>query len=512
MTFKDLLRQMNNIIFPLLMSCSVLIFLGLNGTLNSGYHFVDDHEIIRINNDLQNESLVSVVKKWVGDDLNIRFRPLYFVHRVLTTRLFGTNFLYLALYTGILSVITFLSLIVSLRKLNFSSIESLIFLIITFIGPQFSIWWRLGPNETLGITMISISFLFMSKCLNKRRYFINNALFFLFLILSSLCKESFLLIVPGIILFKFLNEIHTLNISFNESLRRNLLSIIPLLIIIIELYIIVEYVGLNQVGYAGVDLNLRNTLIGIRNVIVNLRRPYLLLIEWAVILLLLKMLISNNFEFKRLIPPLILSILIVIPNIILYAKSGMWERYFLPTSFGIAFLIISIMKANGGGLSFMKLVLLSIVIWLYIPIINRTFEDVQSFENEGIMLKSLIENTLNHHTDNSKTLVVVDPVRSYEKSYSLKVYLGIDHNIDLYGYAFEDESLSEEFRESLINGWYHYFENRTYYDLESDPDEIIFLDKSLIDKFYAVCKLNKNDYKNVIPENDFFALLINCRE
>ncbi|MCD4768767.1 MAG: hypothetical protein K8R35_01195 [Bacteroidales bacterium] len=513
MTLEGSIQKSKRVLLPILFSSIVLVFLSLNGTLNSGYHLVDDHEIICIHNELQTDSFITVLKRWVNNDLKNRFRPLYYTHKVITTGFFGTNFLAISIYTGILGTITFLSLFLGLKRLNFNFLECIIFIIITFFGPQFSIWWRLGPNETLGITLLSISFLFMSKCIKRKYYFLNDVLFVLFLILSTLCKESFLIVVPGFILFKFVYEKVSLKISLIESLRRNVLSFIPLAIIIIEVYIILRYVGLDKTEYAGIDLHIKDTMNGIINILlINLKEPYLLIFEWAIIIILLQKLIFNNPRFKQLILPLIFSILIVTPNLILYAKSGMWERYFLPSSFGLAFLLISIIKEYGHGLKLIKIIMLIIVLNEYIPITKSMILDAQSYASEGRMVNSLVSSTLGHHTDKSKALIAVDPVKHYEKSYALKVYFGIEENIELYGYAFEDESLNEEFRDSRIKGWYDYFRNRTFDDLLGKPDEIIFLDKKLIDKFFNICMLNQNKYVNIIPENELFALLVLDKE
>lgn len=69
-----------------------------------------------------------------------------------------------------------------------------------------AIRWRLGPNETI----LSISFYIMSLSLKKPEKKLYNYLFAISLIITSLCKESFIIIIPGMILFKVLKD-HSLS-------------------------------------------------------------------------------------------------------------------------------------------------------------------------------------------------------------------------------------------------------------------------------------------------------------
>jgi hypothetical protein len=484
-------------------------FLGLSGTLNSGYHFQDDHEIVRIENDLRNGSFYDVSKKWVVEDLHIRFRPLYFIHRIATIRLFGSDFLALSLYTACLGIATFLFFFLVLRNLKFSILESFLFLIISFIGPQLSIWWRLGPNETIGVTLLSIAFWFMSSCLNKKHYLLNNILFVFFLILTSLCKESFLIIVPGVILFKILNEKLNFRISTKEVIRMNMISILPLIIVMVELTIIISYVGTNKVGYAGLDSSLKTTLVGMTEVFRNLWKPYIyILIIAFVILISSQLFILKHIQLKQLIVPFALFILLVIPNVILYAKSGMWERYYIPASIGFSFLIVSIIRAFGDQMKILKVTIFVFVLITYFPILKAANNSARSFAHDGEMIKSLITNIVINHSSGSDALIVVDPVKYYEQSYSLKVFLKYVHNIDLFGVAIVNDS-EENFSKNLIRGWYSYFEIWEFNNQKLKPDEIIFLDKTLMENFFSDGKLKISDYRDLLSENPVYAVLVN---
>lgn len=74
---------------------AVLVFgvVAFTGTLTSGFHLVDDWEFAKYQNwmQLEGQSLWDCLRQAVGYDLTMRFRPLYYINRVLMTAVFGIN-------------------------------------------------------------------------------------------------------------------------------------------------------------------------------------------------------------------------------------------------------------------------------------------------------------------------------------------------------------------------------------------------------------------------------------
>lgn len=74
----------------------VLLVFGVvaaTGTLTSGFHLVDDWEFAKYVDrmTLDGISLWECLKEAVGFDLTLRFRPLYYINRVLMAYVFGIN-------------------------------------------------------------------------------------------------------------------------------------------------------------------------------------------------------------------------------------------------------------------------------------------------------------------------------------------------------------------------------------------------------------------------------------
>ena len=173
-----------------------LIFI-TSGSLFSGYHFTDDHEIAHINYNFTVEKLgiFEVSSQWIHNDLLTgRFRPFYYIHRILQTRLLGINFAWWSLYTGMLGVFTTFFLFMFGRSINFSIREALLFSFLITLGAQSAVWWQLGPAETIGTFLLAGALVFaaVSERANKYKILYEFLCGFLVLIMS-LSKESFIL-------------------------------------------------------------------------------------------------------------------------------------------------------------------------------------------------------------------------------------------------------------------------------------------------------------------------------
>lgn len=295
-------------------------------------------------------------------------------------------------------------------------------------------------------------------------------------------------------------------LSLKKVLYKNLILIVPFIIMIIEIYIIIFFVGTNKIGYAGLDSSILNTLFGMFSIITNLLKPKYLLILGLLIIFIGLFIYRGLFKLKSLFLPALLFLFIVIPNLILYAKSGFWGRYLLPSSVGFAFLVVSIVRAFEDNLRWLKSLALLAIFFFFIPFLRNSFHNAIAFANEGENIKLLVHE-INENYHDSHLLIAVDPVKFYEQSYSFKKYLELEHNLQPYGYAINN-SQDEEFAESQTRGWHTYFKGRTFDDMDAIPDMIIFLDKNLVNNFFEIADFEHSEYKNILDGNPSFALLI----
>jgi|WetSurMetagenome_2_1015567.scaffolds.fasta_scaffold00504_10 hypothetical protein len=481
---KDLIVKM-----CLVVSASLLLLT--TGTLNSGYHFVDDHEVIKIKDDLTTSSVIDVSVKWIRQDIgtNMRFRPLYYAHRVLETKFFGSDFLLWSIYNLFLFCIASLTFYSALRRMKFGIPETLVFLVVVYIGHQSGVWWRLGPGEGLGMVFTGIAFYFISKTGHTRYNLLNNILFCISLILASLTKESFIIIIPAMVIFKFYYDYKILNDSQRLAICNNQILIIPIIICISEIYFIKKFVG---TSYAGIDSNLVVIISGVLMTILKFIRTYLaLLITFSVI-------IAINWFHNRALPKLnmpsfIFACLIIVPNAILYFRTGLTERYLLPSSLGLAYIVLSFIKELDDNPQWLRKTVALVFIISFIPSFINVLRDAKDFSTDGRDTRNLFEEISEYYIPENQVLLIVDPVDSYEISVSLKIYLFYECKIDLYGYGLVKENEIPD-NQPFIDGWKYYFTNCQFENQKMKPGLLIFLDKRISDRFFEKSVLHIQDY------------------
>lgn len=430
--------------FIVLISFLFLVFgfLAFTGTLFSGFHFTDDHAIVRINDYLKDKDFCHVAKAVISNDLTKRFRPFYVLHRVLQTQLFGINFTLWYIYNGFLATFCAFFLYLFARNANFSFAQSVFFSFLTLLGPQAVIWWRLGPSETQGMFFLALCLFFLAKSVYSHRYnALYNLAFVVSLIISSLCKESFIVLIPAILFWKIWLYSSRNRISFIDAIYKNLFSIsFLILIMLIELYIIIAFVGTNKLGYAGVDWNIDLFRLFGKSIYFIIGRAPFILALFGMLLIMRPLLnndrkisIHNIFQvfLNRFFKIIILFSLIFFPQASLYNKTGFWDRYLLPVFLAFSFLIIylqrEINKSRKISYSSQKIFAILLIIMLWFKV-EPTIHIAKAFTNEGVATPSFLESITENTNENSEILIASDPVGNFEWSISISSYLKLVGN------------------------------------------------------------------------------------
>lgn len=493
---KDKLKQVL-IIFGL--AVSVICFFYFTDIASNKYHFSDDHEFYRINADIQNLGFSTALKNWIFNDFNIRFRPFYYFQRVIEVYICGVDYSKLYLYNIVIAIFTIVFGFFGIRNFGFSTILSLLFLLITFLGLQLEIWWRLGPAENIGTLLFFISFYLSSLSLSSIR---NKIIFCISVILCSLSKESFTLLIPFFI-FMRLYKNNGKDDTWRELLLRNKYLFILLIVFLVEIYVI-KSIGMNKIGYAGVDDNLSNLYVGIVNILNGNIKD--LLIAIGIIFTLELIIASSNSKgeckhfFKSNTLGIIGFLLIFIPNVLIYAKSGMNNRYLIPTTIGLSLIIVFLLK-NTFDKRIWIFYLILIFFGLKVPFSNMKME-IARYNQEGkdiaLVTKAFSENI----NKNSKVLFVADPSTNYEPSISLYHNLSLGSGIQqIYVHPISlPNSFDSNFNQKLHQDWFVFFQNRQLSDLKSKPDFLFFFNNDLISKFNI----------DSLELNPHYSQVINC--
>jgi hypothetical protein len=410
---------------------SLLIF---TGTLTSGYHFQDDHETITIGKRIDDNGLIAASKSILKEDLATRFRPFYYVHRIALVELFGINFGYWSLYNAILAILTSFLLYLFLIKQGYNFINAVLFPFLTLIGAQSAVWWRLGPNESIGIFFLSASFYFMvNSVLNGKRYQLMISI--ICIILSSLSKESFALVIPAyILLFAWMKW----QIEPEKNIFRILISnIIPIAVFIIILliiaFIIVFVVGTGGPGYGGVDssVSIGAYLTSMYSHLRDNEYTSLIILGLFFLLQVVKSWKINLEILKVKLMPYLFSsffvMLIVLPQYVLYYKTGLWERYLLPLTLGLAFFVIFLSERVNSSTDISKFTKRAYTVLIIVAVLwflkSETIPNAKSFAVDGKSTNRFLSTIIDNSKADDPILIVLNAPKNYEHAFSIDSYL-----------------------------------------------------------------------------------------
>ncbi|TAH18132.1 MAG: hypothetical protein EAZ08_12030 [Cytophagales bacterium] len=425
----------NNLYIFIGISAFWLIFFLSIGLLNMGLHL-----------DLEGYALFSIYfdnGQSIGHDMNVVWQalranmiaPVGISYDLITCKLFGEKVQVARwgyLLIGILS--SFLLFLVG-RKMKFSIVLSLLFPAIAFLGQQFSVWYSIDNQEPIGLLFMSLS-LYLTSLTDGKKGLLFDFLAILAGLCMSLSKETFILMLPALVVFKFyISHTNTQN-TIKTSILKSLLFATSLFIIfILEIsYILFVMKGTGR-GYAGVSGTL-----GIAAYLKNFF--YLFLVNDVYFYALTGALLTgfatggNFFENikKFVIKNFILLALvlgIVIPQVIVYARTGWLPRYYLPCFVGISlFLVIVLNYLQSASTGIYKLFLILLVFYIGLEITpkisdnpDQTFRHARNHATFADNTEQLIASIVSKSKPNSLILIVTNPVENILQPKALSEYL-----------------------------------------------------------------------------------------
>jgi hypothetical protein len=484
-----------NIVLFIVVFSICIVFYFSTGIASNEFHFIDDHELYRIKYDLDNLGIIETLKKWISKDIAIRFRPFYYIQRVLSIKILGVNFSYLYFYSFVQFFFTQLFLGLYLKKSNLNIFYIILFYIITFIGLQSEIYWKLGgPAEAIGFLFFSLS-LYLTSVKDKTK--LNYTLLVVSTVFASLSKESFTISIPCIILSYLYFEI----VVYKKSIRKIIIfPVLSSLLFIINLLIILK-IGTNNIGYAGVDGSIIDTFIKSKDVIIE-KKMYFILVLLPLVSLSFEKLIENrhnlnkialnNPKLKFLIFNLIFLIFIFVLNAYIYTKSGMNFRYFIPSILGFSFVIVSLLNYSK-HISF-KILYVFILFFMLSPTYDSMVNEINRYNQEGRDVHSIVSAITNNSHTNTRILIVCDPVQDYETAFSLLKYINLNLKNDHVEY----------YPIELPNNFEQKFANKLNAEFPGLMENRIM--KNHIEKYDLVVFFRENEMKPIF-ESKIFNLM-----
>lgn len=458
---------------------AILVIAGIlykSGTLTSGYHFADDHELIKIEYALKvkGESLLSVMGSLIKGDLWWRYRPFYWVERATATALFGSDLFLWNCYTAVKGVLTFCLLYFGVRNTKRNKVCSFLFAAIVMLGSQFAPWYRSANQENTGLFFCAF-IIWLITLQYARKAFHNiplNILITVSALVCSLIKESFMLFIPALLLMKFWLEY----ISYAENdtprdplpqnkkgnnLSKNLetakkcfknswyVYAVTVLVELFNVYMILFVVGVDHVSYAGFEksVSLKEYLSGIQNSLFIYTKWYTL---FGILCILILCMCYDHFgkkKWNKLKGLVWISICAMGIQLAAHARSQMVGRYIIPYILAYGFLIVVMGYMVFEKDVFRRRLYTAILAVLLLLGTNTAYRNAQAYAYDGSMTNAFLESMLSVAGEDA----VVGAFTDEELNLSMSCYLEAKGKTKGYSYSYTDGSLTDQAQFSSTN-------------------------------------------------------------
>jgi len=481
------MKYKSKVIYTLIGLCLFwFLFLKLSGAFQSGFHFTDDHAIYQISDDLKADGYWPTMKKWISNDLEIRFRFFYYITYITKIYLWGdtfNNYYYYDLLHAMLAAS--LLFLLGLKTFKGNRLLSLLFSFMSMMGMQVALWYRLGLGETEGLTCIlAACYIYTWDAKSMFSKILKYKLYFIFIISGAMFKETFLIAIPAFTVWMLYMKNQHLNW---EIIKNNkLFCSVNILLVLIGLCCIKFLVGNQTIGYAGYDGFSFKYII---NIVKSAVWLFLLTNGFAISLgLMLLFWVKNQSNtklkilFKKFFSDfgfiIIFNILLLGPQFVIYMKSTMTERYLIPSTLGPALAVcFGLMYLLEHGQKYYKYAII-VSIFLATSQVGVAFYRTYLYACEGIKSNQMLDYIKENSDKNTPILIAAEPTIYYnEWLYSMKTYFKSSNNnrqnITQLLLLSKPEDQYESYDKELIKYAREKFGIRTIEKLDSVPYKFI---------------------------------------
>ena len=340
-------------------SLFLFVFFSVLRLLDCGYHFVDDCDILFANavHTVCGESVKSIVLAMVKLDMANRFTPVHIAIRYFYALAFGTiSLLPFAVSKYIELALSMILLHLISRKLGYKVLPTIMFVGVSLVGYQSAIWWRLGTHEIQSLFLFALGFYMLLFWLNDKKYICLGVSLFAFLLMCGY-KESFLILIPFvisyIIYYEFINlnknRLDANNCIEDSGVKDYLRLIIDVVkvrwkllcvlsgFLLVPMFILLFIIGTSNYGDFGII-----SINTISSDIHNWKEALSADLKWfkRFTRLFLLILMSYWDHLKKCWMELLLAAVFIVPELLVFHSSGIFERYLLPVSLGYAYIFV----------------------------------------------------------------------------------------------------------------------------------------------------------------------------
>ena len=383
------------------------------GTISSGYHFLDDHELIRIEYSLKEQQVTVFegIRSWQLNDLSWRFRPLYWVERVAGTAIMGSSLFYWNCYKAVQGIFTFYLLYFTARYLKNKWHSSFLFAAIIMLGEQFMPWYRSANQENTGLFLCALTLWLIALQYHRKKYTAAgyNILICLSAIACGLVKESFTIFMPVFPAMMFWLEYCREDMAgskgyWKKCLKRNGLAYTVILFgFAVNVYFIAFRVGVDKVGYAGFDesTGLKQYYYGIRDSLLVFLKWYTLVGILLIAAVILCYQLIEKEKRKFYIGLALISGYIIGTQLAAHAKSLMAGRYIIPAIVGYGLLFILLGYQIFEKDRFRRKVYLTVLVVLLLLEVPAAVKNARDYTYDGRLIGQFLQSIMDHTSPDS---------------------------------------------------------------------------------------------------------------
>jgi hypothetical protein len=313
------------------------------GTINSGWHFVDDHEFLEFKYYLEIEhyTVWDLLKQYVIMDRSTRNNSLYYPTRIVLYYIAGIDLVKYEIIKAIECVVALVLLYFCGKKITGSTVVSAFFSLTCLIGYHSPLLWKLGPEHIQALICFGIAFLSLLcwlEDITKKHYAVIS---FIFAVLMGYFHESFFLMMPFLAFYVFYDGYRYKSNPIKGKLYYCVSVLAAFLLLMLRIIIRLGINSYSDVGFASG----RSPLSYVKTVIMSLN--YHIKWYWIFGICLMCVLLTFYDKFKENLIDIAISATIVLPQVVLYSKEGLSERYLVPAVVGYAlFFIVLVYKEN----------------------------------------------------------------------------------------------------------------------------------------------------------------------
>lgn len=457
-----------------------VILIG-SGAMMSGYHLIDDHEVLYWGDQIVADGWWSVLDRYFKSDLaRGRFRPLYIFLVMVKIQMLGSNMNVWMFIAYMECLMTFFFLYAFCRLTGGSTLEGALFSGLSLFGTQITPWYRALNQENEGTLFLSLA-LFLTAWgysgdskLYKKKWYIAQLVFIV--LLCSLMKEAYILIIPCLgFLALYMSsqremgnqEKQPANVRVSifegtmillwQDVKRNWNYLLALMFIFLgELYIIIFHIGTAGEGYAGISQGnvLQSTLMGMITIVWNTIqnggiRQYVMLAGIGFVLFIVNGNLKPQLYNEKYFWALLFFLYGVSGQLFLHAKSVMGERYLLPFLVVFSVSIVYFLKTLRKATIMYAVYALTCIGFLCICL-KRSWDGAESWAKWGGETEKFLETTYDKITDDRPDRILVS-VGAEEFNIAVERWLwhycGYGLNIDI----IKEASLEEEYDFLIIS-------------------------------------------------------------